>query len=82
MNTIFKLIILKTVIKYKPIVKSHLFSATSLKLLEYSCNHLLICDENLSLKYVKNVNTSEDKNKVTEVYKAFSLGLTVKIKYN
>ena len=60
----FKLIILKTVIKYKPIVKSHLFSVTSLKLLEYSCNHLLIFDENLSLKYVKNVNTSEDKKRL------------------
>ena len=61
-KTIFKLIILKPVIKYKQIVKSYLFSAASLnylKLLEYSCNHLLKFDEKQSLKLVKNVKTSE-----------------------
>ena len=54
------------VFKYKPIVKSYLFPAASLnylKLLEYSCNHLLNFDENQSLKHVKNVKSSEVQGK-------------------
>ena len=69
-NTIFKLIILKSIINYKPIVKSYLFSAASLnylKPMEYSCYHLLNFDEFLSLKHLKNVETSEVRNKVEEI---------------
>ena len=35
--------------------------------MEYSCYHLLNFDENLSLKHLKNVETSEVRNKVEEL---------------
>ena len=69
-NTIFKLIILKSITNYKPIVKFDLFSTASfnyLKPMEYSCYHLLNFDEFLSLKHLKNVETSEFRNKVEEI---------------
>ena len=49
---------------------SDLFSAASLnylKPMEYSCYHLLNFDEFLSLKHLKNVETSEVRNKVEEL---------------
>ena len=58
-NTIFKLIILKTIINSA--------SLNYLKLMGFRCYHLINFDEILSLKHLKNVETSEVRNKVEEI---------------